>query len=221
LDEAEVQPGYVALDRTRAEFGFRLGMPRYFLSPESVWQTVFRSSNGRILVLDTARPAAAASIDVRVPPAALQVLRAGSASGSYTSSLTSRNTLLVQVEERARVVVADDAATGLRAPTRDQNRVRPGSTAMTGRMFVADARLGGRAAARSLFYDEEGQPRAVWSDLAGPMEGDPATGYAYGFSCPVPSAPPVIVSARALVQLSQRANVEMLGLEYWFLPQSE
>src|SRR5690606_5796484 len=108
--------GYVVLDRTRASRRFRADTPDYFVSPEAVWATVFRSSKGNILVLDPTSPPRSGRAGVIVPPHTIQARAAGKRRGAHSTRRGTANSLHVEVEQGARVVLIDGVSPGLSPP---------------------------------------------------------------------------------------------------------
>ncbi|MEX2964716.1 ArnT family glycosyltransferase [Microbulbifer sp. TYP-18] len=55
IDQAKISSGYVILDRNKYSYFAGKSIPLYFSTPETIWATIFRSSNGHVLVLDPSR----------------------------------------------------------------------------------------------------------------------------------------------------------------------
>lgn len=211
---AEVKGGYVVMDRSRSDRIFSRATPDYFRAPESVWQAVFRSSNGRILVLDPSRPAPLAEAVVTVAPARMHV---NAVEGEVHHEPVGAAGLHVQVGSAGRAVLTDEVAKGLRPPPPGRNRLPvTGAGRMMGNVVLArrdgaDAEL----SVRCLFYDASGERRAPWARLLAPL---PEAGgrERYGFSCAIPQGRFEPVSARLLVQLSAGSNVVLHEVDYGF-----
>lgn len=217
VDISEIDSGYVVLDRTRADVIFNNKTPRYFLAPTRVWETVFRSSNGRILVLDPlGSPSETRSLTI-LHPASLQVRRAGNSGGRHASTLTRDKTLHVQVSDGARVIVTDDAGPGLSAPRNGENLIPAGAEKLVGTIRIKKLRAGGPApTARCLFYDGRGERSAPWASVSGGVGDGEGQVLEFDFLCPVPQGNAKPTAARVLLQWSTGTDVEILGLEYGF-----
>jgi len=215
ISEDEIRDGYVALDRTRASRRFRLGPPDYFVAPESVWRTIFRSSKGNILVLDPSLPPLSGRPDVIIPPQTLEVRAIGKRQGEYSTNVGARS-LHVYVTDNIRVAVSDGIAPGIAAPPDGVNEVPAGTRELIGRLRLA--RLEGREepAVRCLFYDAEGNRTAPWAVVTGGMPHGTGEGQ-FTFSCPVPENSQSAASARVMMQLTGPVRAEIVSLDYSFV----
>lgn len=218
IDEDLITEGYVALDRTRSGVIYNRATPDYFLSPGTTWKTIFRSSHGRIIVLDPSSPPPVTSYHVRVPASSLQVRRTGSDAGDFSSVMTDDEMLDLKVAGDTRIVVVDDAANGVAPPPDGENLIPEGAGHMSGTILLNAASGSPDPAVRCLFYDRHGKRTAPWANVSGGIPQDNGSMRAFNFSCPLPGDRALAASSRVLVQFTKGTDVRIDSIEYGFTP---
>lgn len=216
LDVSDIKGGYVVFDRSRSERIFNRATPDYFRDPESTWETVFRSSNGRILVLDPAQRIPAVELTVGVPPTSLVLRDTVATDKGIRAEPVAGGGLRVTVPEDGRAVLMDDTGRGLRPPPAGRNLVPAGVTGMNGSV-VLEPRGRVRLSVRCLFFDEAGELMAQWARLAHPTRGRGDSHAHHAFHCDVPRDGSQAASARLLIQLSGGSDVVLHDVSYGFV----
>lgn len=212
VDRDDISTGYVILDRTRSSLIIGKSTPLYFSAPEATWATVFRSSNGDVLVFDPTR-SPTVNDPVQVRASQLQVLKAPNSSDAYTAML-SGEALSLNLGKGARVLVSDDAAHGLAAPVNDVNLMAGSEAGFVFGNFHLNTRGGEVPRLRCLFYDSSKDRVSRSADIfpAEPIE----AGEKYFFSCSPPVDGPQFSSFRVALELREGMKVGVEKIEYGF-----
>lgn len=217
LGVSEIQTGYVLFDRTRAERIYNRFTPDYYRFPESTWEVVFRSSNGRVLVLDPGQRISGAEASVHIAPTSLALRDTIETDKGVRAEPHRGGGLAVLVPEGKRAVLTDDAARGFRPPPAGRNLVPPGTTRMAGTVVtepVDGATF--RLSVRCMFYDEAGERETRAARIADSVSEAGGARERHAFRCDVPRGDFETVSARLLVQLSSDSGVILHAVNYGF-----